>query len=143
MKILLIIIILTLHSKVNSWIVCDDNISACGDDYICCIKLTGKYSCCIDSQICCKFGTMCCDKNNLFKSYNIESSESTNIKKHCEDKINSFILHNYNKISNQDKFNLAIMNKYPECLEFIKNKFDIQKDNNLIYDNQELLGYFE
>ncbi len=87
MKILYFLIGIIYCYKSTGYVICDDQKSACPDDYQCCEKLSGGYSCCREENICCDFGKHCCDKGSLFgldMTYPVEPIVINDMMNYCE-----------------------------------------------------------
>jgi len=68
----LLIFILTIlvNYTINSFVLCDDDKTACPSNYVCC-KRTKGYICCYKTLICCRNGKACCESNFLGDSKQI------------------------------------------------------------------------
>lgn len=62
----ILLILKTFITKVkNSYVLCDDDETACPSNYSCCKRSKG-YICCYKTMICCKNGESCCQNNEFF-----------------------------------------------------------------------------
>jgi hypothetical protein len=123
----------------SDYVVCPDEISACPNGSICCLKTTGDYSCCVNTRICCFDGTKCCLENSIKKFFFGGSNKNNNINKSIiesettiknininKNTVSSVKFNNHNSYSKNKKENILenfIKNfeKFKKCIK----KFDL------------------